>query len=99
MNINNRFLEFLKRYQGEVTYWLIMFVALSFGAAQSCNIIIAVFLGALLSTYATWCLIIVRLFLGWWHGLFFVPKDQKNKTLSKDKDISESTKFTRRKYD
>lgn len=88
MNINNRFLRVLKSHQAEGIYWLIMFVALTFGAAQTHNIIIAVLLGVLLSTYATCCLIIVRLFLGWWLGLIFVPKDQKNKTRSKDKDIS-----------
>ena len=77
MKINNRFWNSLKPDRRDVILWLILSVALTAAVALEHNIVVAVLLGIMLSSYVMSLFFLARIFLGCM--LFFVPEDkQKN---------------------
>ena len=77
MKINNRFWNSLKPDRRDVILWLILSVALTAAVALEHNIVVAVLLGIMLSSYVMSLFFLARIILGCM--LFFVPEDkQKN---------------------
>ena len=64
MKINNRFWNSLKPYRRDVILWLILSVALTAAVALEHNIVVAVLLGIMLSSYVMSLFFLARIFLG-----------------------------------
>ena len=64
MKINNRFWNSLKPDRRDVILWLILSVALTAAVALEHNVVVAVLIGIMLSSYVMSLFFLARIFLG-----------------------------------
>ena len=82
MKINNRFWNSLIPYRRDVILWLILSVALTAAVALEHNVVVAVLIGIMLSSYVMSLFFLARIILGC--ILFFVCMKTKQKIADDD---------------